>query len=363
MNNKPNEEPIVKSPTEKPSVFEHLAKTFTSFTGGIVETTNKVIKQTHSLFEQATSGAGHAVDFAGNNWLIRHLSGVLNLNWLLGVVDTVDLQKAEASVKKLYSEHPQESASQIAHRIMLEKATYAGGLGLASSILPGAAAALFAVDLAATMQLQSEMIYQIASAYGLNLQDPARKGEVLGIFGLGLGGGRLMKAAGLGLLRNIPFAGAVIGASSNATMIYSLGYAACRFYEAKLDNQTNLNSAQTLAALKAQSADYLQTALAQQAVVDQVLVHMFLASYPERTWTEILPSLQSLNLTATSLEAIAKNIQSPQPLETLLNQLNRDFAHPLLAQCERIALLDRQITPSELQILDAIASKFEIPRT
>ncbi len=362
MNDKPNDEQIVNSPSQ-PSPFEQLAKTFTLFAEGVALSTNKVIKQTHQMFEQATSGAGHAVDFAGNNWLIRNLSGALNLNWLLGIVDTVDLQKAEATVKKLYSEHPQESASQIAHRIMLEKATYAGGLGLASSLLPGTAAALFAVDLAATMKLQSEMIYQIASAYGLNLQDPARKGEVLGIFGLGLGGGRLMKAAGLGLLRNIPLAGAVIAASSNATMIYSLGYAACRFYEAKLDNSTSLNSAQTLTALKAQSADYLQTALAQQALVDQVLAHMFLASYPERTWAEILPSLQNLNLTATSLEAIAKNIKSPQPLETLLNQLNQDFALPLLAQCERIARIDGQITPSEREILEAIAAKFEIPLT
>jgi len=44
---------------------------------------------------------------------------------------------------------------------------------------------------------------------------------VLRDFGL-LGGGRLIKAAGLGLLRNVPFAGAMI-ASSNAAMLYSLG--------------------------------------------------------------------------------------------------------------------------------------------
>jgi len=52
------------------------------------------------------------------------------------------------------------------------KATYAGG-GLASSILPGVALALLAVDLAATTQLQSEMVYQIAVAYGLD-KDPAQ---------------------------------------------------------------------------------------------------------------------------------------------------------------------------------------------
>jgi len=56
---------------------------------------------------------------------------------------------------------------------MVEKATYAG-IGLTSSILPGVALALLAVDLAATTQLRSEMVYQIAVAYGLDLKDLAR---------------------------------------------------------------------------------------------------------------------------------------------------------------------------------------------
>jgi uncharacterized protein (DUF697 family) len=54
------------------------------------------------------------------------------------------------------------------------------------------------------------------------------KGEVLTIFGLALGGNRAIKA-GLELLQNTPVAGAVIGASSNAVMLYTVGYAACRF--------------------------------------------------------------------------------------------------------------------------------------
>jgi hypothetical protein len=91
--------------------------------------------------------------------------------------------------------------------------------------------------------------------------------------------------------------------------------------------------------------------------MDQILVHMILASHPEKTWTEILPELKALNLNPTSLDAIAKNIKSPQPLETLLNQLNRDFALPLLAQCKKIAQLDNQITPAEQKIIEAIASK------
>lgn len=243
---------------------------------------------------------------------------------------------------------------------MVDKATRAGGIGLASSILPGAALALLAVDLAATMQLQAEMVYQIAAAYGLELQDPARKGEVLGIFGLGLGGGKLMRAAGLGLLRNIPFAGAVIGASSNSAMLYSLGYAACRFYEAKQKSPAAVTTEETLADLKKQSENYLETAIAQQAVMDQILVHMILASHPEKSWKEILPDVKALNLSPTSLKAIAASIKSPQPLDALLDQLNRDFAVPLLAQCYRIALADGFKTAEETRVIEAIANKFDI---
>ncbi|MEH2268384.1 MAG: EcsC family protein [Nostoc sp.] len=348
----------------EPSVLESLIKTVAQTGQAVLDTAFGVgeatAKETHKLIEQTTQTSGQVVNRLSENWLIRKLSGVLNLNWLISDTDLVDLEKAEASVKKLKQKYPNESPSQIAHRIMVEKATQAGTVGLATSILPGVAVALLAIDLTATTKLQSEMLYQIASDYGLDLKDPARKGEILAIFGLALGGGRLLKAAGLGLLRNVPLAGAVIGASSNATMIYSLGYAACRFYEAKLDESTSLESPETLATLKAESEKYLESAIAQQALMDQILVHMILASHPEKTWEEILPELKAVNLSPKSLDAIAQNIKSPQPLDVLLNQLNRDFAIPLLAQCNKIAQLDNQITVVEQEIIEAIANKFDI---
>jgi uncharacterized protein (DUF697 family) len=248
----------------EPSILESFVKTVAHTGMAVLDTVVGVgeatAKQTHKFIEETTQTSGKVVNRLSENWLIRKLSGVLNLNWLIGNTDIADLEKAEAAVKNLKQKYPNESPSQIAHRIMLEKATKAATVGLATSILPGVAVALLAIDLTATTKLQSEMIYEIASDYGLDLKDPARKGEVLAIFGLALGGGRLLKAAGLGLLRNVPFAGAVIGASSNATMIYSLGYAACRFYEAKLDESTSLASPQTLATLKAESEKYLESA-------------------------------------------------------------------------------------------------------
>ncbi len=350
MNNQqPQTEP------EKPTNL--LLAASKAITDTAFETTQAAAKQTYWLVTQATQGVGQAVALVTNNPVLRRVIGFLKLDWILNAADHVDVVKAAARVRKLQQEHPNETPSQIAHRIMVEKAVYAGGMGLATSLVPGEALALLAVDLATTAAIQAEMVYQIALAYGLDLNDPARKGEVLTIFGLGLGGSRAVKAVGLGFLRSIPAAGAAIGASSNAVMIYSLGYAACRFYEAKLDASI---PGDKLEAVKQASNTYLETAIAQQAAMDQILVHMVLASHPEKSWNQILPSLQALNLSPASLEVIAANIESPQPIDTLLNQLNRDYAMSLLALCYRIAQLDGTMTPAETKVVQSIAAEFNI---
>jgi uncharacterized protein (DUF697 family) len=272
------------------------------------------------------------------------------------VVDQVDLVKAEAAVKRLKQKYPNETPRQLAHRFMVEKAVYAGSSGLFTSLVPGATAALFVVDLTTTSTLQAEMVYQIAAAYGLDIRDPARKGEVLTVFGLALGGNRLIKV-GLELLQNTPVAGAVIGASSNAVMLYTVGYAACRFYEAKLNSEA---AEETLAASKEASEDYLKGAIAQQIIMDQILVHVICAENPEQSWEDILPELEALNISPASLAVIKANIKSPPPLDQLLAQLNRDFAMPLLAQCERVVQRDGATTPEEAKIIEKISQKFEI---
>jgi len=114
----------------------------------------------------------------------------------------------------------------------------------------------------------------------------------------------------------------------------------------------------TLAALKQQSENYLETAIAQEAVMDQILVHMLW-----RVIREVLVRnypITSAESQSNFLKAIANNIKSPQPLDTLLNQLNRDFAVPLLAQCYRIAKLDGKTTPVEARVIETITTKFDL---
>lgn len=308
------------------------------------------VKQGYQWVEQATKGTGQAVTAVGSNSLVRRLSGVLKLDWLIGISDRVDLEKAQAATQNLQAKYPHESPREIAHRIMVEKAMYAAGSGVVSSLVPGAALALLAIDLAATTALQTEMIYQIAAAYGLDLEDSARKGEILAIFGLALGGSKALQA-GLGFLRNVPLAGTLIGAGTNATMMYTVGYAACQFYEAK---QTGEPIETKLTRLQQESDRYLQRAIDQQQIVDQILAQMLLASYPNKTWQDIQPELERLQLSDRSIDQIAQNLRSPQPLDRLLAQLEPEFAAPLLAQCQHLAQIDRQLSPAEAEIMSAI---------
>lgn len=91
-----------------------------------------------------------------------------------------------------------------------------------------------------------------------------------------------------------------------------------------------------------------------------LFTNTLLASYPEKTRQDILLELDALRIAPESKETIAANIQSPQPLDELLAQLNRDFAIPLLAQCRRIAQSTGDISPEEFRVLRAIAQKFNL---
>ena len=308
-----------------------------------------------------TTGTGQALNGLSNlpglkNPFTRKVASVLRLDWLLGIAGQVDVEKAQAQVQAVRERYPNESPSEIAHRLIVKKAIDAGKIGFMSSLIPGVAVALLAIDLAATTALQTELVYEIAAAYGLDLHDPARRGEVLGIFGLAAGGGTAVKA-GLGFLRNIPFAGTLIGASTNATILYSVGYAASRFYEARLAEDTEEPTTATLQRIQKQSEQYLTVAIAQQTVMDQILAHMILASYPNKTWEDILPELNTMQFEPNSLKTIESNLKAPQPIGALLQQLDCDFAIPLFSQCQQLAQRDRVVSAEEHQILDAIADK------
>jgi uncharacterized protein (DUF697 family) len=302
----------------------------------------------------ATSSAGSAIETVGNSPLIRKAAEVFNADWFLKIIDQVDAVASEAEVQRLKQQYPNESAYQIAKRIIGQKAVFAGASGFATTIVPGSAAALFAVDLAATTSLQAEMVYQIACAYGMDLKDPARKGEVVAVFGLAFGGKMAIKA-GLGLLRNIPLAGAVIAASSDAVMLYTLGQASCSFYEAKLNP---VNFEEKLVDIQVDSEERLKSAIPQEQIIDQILVHVILAGNQGKSKESVLADLKAANLRPELIDAIAEYMDSPLPLEVLLKDLKPEYALSLFVQCQKFAMLDGIMTPEEAKVIEMIHQKF-----
>jgi uncharacterized protein (DUF697 family) len=187
---------------------------------------------TQQFVEQGTETVGKIVTPIAENPLVKYATKLPGINVLMAALGQVDEEKAQSEVDKLRLEHPLETPEQLAHRIIVDTALKAGGIGLLTNFVPPLALTLFAVDVAAVTALQAEMVYRIAAAYGFSLQDPTRRGEVLAIFGLSVGGSGVLKG-GLSFVEILPVIGAVVGASSNAALIYSLGYVACRFYESK----------------------------------------------------------------------------------------------------------------------------------
>jgi uncharacterized protein (DUF697 family) len=308
-----------------------------------------------SAVKKIPEGLGSIATIVTENPQLRLVTKHLKIEHLLyGLIEQVDIDRAQSYVQKIQSQYPTETSYQIANRLILKKAIYAGGTGFASSFIPGTAASLFALDLAATLALQAEMLYQIAAAYHLDLQNPARKGEILAIFGLTLGGNSGIKA-GLGFARNLPTVGAVIGASSNAVLIYTLGQAACQFYGAKaspLDSMVLLKETQT------ETDQYLQSAIGQEVLMDQVLMHVIVAGNPGTNWRKLLPNLSQFQFSPASIEAIQSSADSPPLLANLLSQINPDFAVSLIAQCQRLANADGILTPGESTTLEQIIETF-----
>jgi uncharacterized protein (DUF697 family) len=201
-------------------------------TGTTIAVGKTVGPAAQGFVEQGTETLGKFVTPIAENPLIKYGAKVPGISWLLAALGQVDVEKAQNEVDKLRQEYPLDAPKQLAHRIIVDTSLKAGGIGLITNFVPPLALTLFAVDLAAITALQAEMVYRIAAAYGFSLLEPTRRGEILAIFGLSVGGSGVLKG-GLSFVELFPVIGAVVGASSNAALLYSLGYVSCQFYEAK----------------------------------------------------------------------------------------------------------------------------------
>ena len=305
--------------------------------------------ETHKLVEQATDSAGLTLEAIAESPLVQLLQNFFGVDWLMGLLGEVDVEQVKAKVSKLQQEYPLEKSREIARRLIVNKAEEAGKIGLVTNIIPPVAATLLGIELAAITKLQAEMIYEIAAAYGLDLKQSNRRGEVLAIFSLSLGTGFIKNS--LNFIEILPGIGAILGASTNALIFYSLGYTASRFYEIQYEPFSNWKQEIEI------DKDW-ESAYAESQIVDRALVHIILASFPEKSWSDILLVLQKIS--PSSVKTVAINLDNPQPLEMLLEQLSPNYALLLLTRCYAIAKWDGIVTPEEQKVIDKIVHKFDI---
>lgn len=311
--------------------------------------TEALTGETQKILEKTTVSTGQTLAWIASNPILKAADNIIGLDWITTFLGKVDTAKIQTTVEQVKAQYPHETPNQIAHRLIIQKTWEGGRLGLLTNIIPPVAALLLGIELIATTKLQTEMVYEIAAAYNLDLNEPARRGEVLAIFGLSLGADVLK--TGFNIIEIIPGVGAVVGASTNAAILYVLGQTACRFYEGKI-SQTEIASVQ-----QETEADW-QIALNQSKVMDCILAHMVKVSYPEQDWSEVLPKIKEIS--PSSVKTIAVNLEKPQNLSALLDRLIPEFAPLTLNRCYEIAKSNGNLTLKEQEILSQIAIKFNL---
>ncbi len=219
-------------------------------------------------FSSARTHLGDYVDGARDRPWIQQLNRSLGGNWILPLLDRVNIQRVRETVAAAQKQHPNDAPGQLADRLIQRKAFFAGGIGVASGVLPpGLNLPMVAVDVVATVVMEIELVYEIAHVYGLDLDSPDRKGEAILVLALGTGADRLAGLSAVALkrlardqlsraaieqlariigkqlaervvLRGLPlFVGAVIGGGANLTALNLIGNAARRFYEHEITVQ------------------------------------------------------------------------------------------------------------------------------
>ncbi len=188
------------------------------------------------LVEQGTETIGQIATPIAENPVVQFATKVPGLKWLMAALGQVDIAEVQKYVEALRLKHPTETSEELANRVIQETAMSGGSIGLVTNFVPPLALGLFAIDLAAVSALQAEMIYKIAAVYGFSLNEPSRRGEALAIYGLSFGGSGVIKG-GLSIIETLPGVGMLIGATSNATLLFSLGQIANRFYFRKAQRE------------------------------------------------------------------------------------------------------------------------------
>ncbi|WP_196358098.1 EcsC family protein [Nodosilinea nodulosa] len=202
-------------------------------------TGNAVLSRFQPFLEPITATVGSVVGPIANLPFIQYATALPGMRVLLAALGQVNVESVRSQVDELRSQYPQDDKRALAQRVMAETALKAATVGLATNFVPPVAFMLTLVDIGAIAALQANMIYRIATIYGYSPTDHDRRGEVLAIWLLSSTTAGMVKS-GLSIAELIPGLGAVLGVATDASLIYSVGYFACRYYETKRSAPTEI---------------------------------------------------------------------------------------------------------------------------
>jgi uncharacterized protein (DUF697 family) len=222
----------MSQPNPFEQMLETVAKNVQTSVQSVSTAINELAPNVQQFVEQSTEGLGQAATVFAENPLIRATARLPGLRWMSAALGQINILDIQQKTDTLRQQHPADTTDQLAQRVIQSAALNAAGIGLATNFLPPLAVGLFAIDIAAVAALQAEMLYRIAALYGFSATEPARRGEVLAIYVLSIGGTGVLKTI-LSIPETIPALGAVIGASSDASLLYGLGQVANQYYAAK----------------------------------------------------------------------------------------------------------------------------------
>ncbi len=240
MTNSPNPEPIDHAGDTFQAVTQVMQAVVAVLDNATASTGNAVVSRFQPFLEPITATVGGVVGPIANLPLIQFATALPGMKWLLAALGQVNVESVRSQVDDLRQQYPQDNKRALAQRVMAETALKAAGVGLATNIAPPIAFALTLVDIGAIAALQANMIYRIAAIYGYSPTDHDRRGEVLAVWLLSSTTAGVVKS-GLSVAELIPGLGAALGIATDASLIYSVGYFACRYYETKRSAPTEVD--------------------------------------------------------------------------------------------------------------------------
>lgn len=193
----------------------------------------------------------------------------------------IKLDNAELAVDKLIKQSKNKSQRDLARIIILKKAFHLAKVGLdtnaqgnkartiAQDILKG----MEGVNLRHIIKFSAEMIYQISLIYGQSSRSLTWKSEVLTIFGATLLGEKAIQA-NIDWLQEGFDTDIVITNEAKALMLFTLGEAACLFYEVKcketLDPFKNKNHFDKMACKSQNLLDKHTNSMVVQLIAEEI---------------------------------------------------------------------------------------------